>query len=413
VKIAFYKRGIAFDGSTPLKQPLGGSESSIVYAARELARCGNDVLVYSNCSMPGNYEGVEYRHYHQFFSDYTATPWDVFISFRSFDPFLLGRIAPKTIFWCGDASDQPALEHFEHRSLQENIDLVFCVSDWHRRTFIETFRLPPGKVIATRNGFCPDLIPEPAQRERTNCAYSSTPFRGLDVLLQIFPRMRARVPSLSLDVFSSMKIYGWTGEADEQEFGALYSAASQQGVRWHGSVPQPVLLDHLSRTGLFLYPNTFEETSCMAAIEAQASGCVVVTSARAALTETVEHGKTGLCLKGEPASPGYQREFIAAVTGLLENPFRMAELSHAARARAFRSYTWASIVREWTELFQDMPAKQVHARWSGPLALIKKTHDYLQKGNVSAATRVFSSLEQTPFLPHEVEVLKGKLSTWM
>jgi len=41
MKIAIYNNGIAFDGSTPFKQPLGGSESSIIYMARELARIGN------------------------------------------------------------------------------------------------------------------------------------------------------------------------------------------------------------------------------------------------------------------------------------------------------------------------------------------------------------------------------------
>jgi glycosyltransferase involved in cell wall biosynthesis len=413
VKIAIYNRGIEFDGSTPFKQPLGGSESSIVYMARELVRAGHEVTVYAKS--PPDFGGGQplYRHYHRFFDDFRGMPWDVLISFRSFDPFLLGRVAPRMIFWCGDAYDQPKLKHFEHRSLQENIDLVFCVSDWHRKTFIETFQLPPDKVVATRNGFCPELLPEPAPRDWARCAYSSTPFRGLDILLKMFPKMRKRVPSIALDVFSSMKVYGWTGDADHKEFGTLYRAAAQPGVTLHGSVSQPVLLEHLSRTGLFLYPNTFAETSCIAAIEAQAAGCVVVTSARAALNETVENRKTGVCLPGEPASMEYQRAFIAAVTGLLANPSRLAELSHAARERAFRIYTWAAIASEWTSIFQSMPAKQVHARWSGPLALIEKTHDLLRKGNVSAATRVLSALEQTPFLTDEVDVLKGKLSTWM
>jgi hypothetical protein len=45
--------------------------------------------------------------------------------------------------------------------------------------------------------------------------------------------------------------------------------------------------------------------------------------------------------------------------------------------------------------------------------LLQKTHEYLQKGNVNAASRVLTALEQTPFLQNEVEALKGKLSTWM
>ena len=53
------------------------------------------------------------------------------------------------------------------------------------------------------------------------------------------------------------------------------------------------------------------------------------------------------------------------------------------------------------------------ARWSGPLTLLQKSHEYLKNGNVTAASRVLTALEQTPFLSSEVEALKGKLSTWM
>src|SRR5438552_15370490 len=96
MKIAIYNNGIAFDGTTPLNQPLGGSESSIVYMARNLARCGHDVTVYVNLpAAPSRNDGglspqgeVTYCHYHQFFTDYVSARWDVLISFRSFVPFL-------------------------------------------------------------------------------------------------------------------------------------------------------------------------------------------------------------------------------------------------------------------------------------------------------------------------------------
>jgi glycosyltransferase involved in cell wall biosynthesis len=436
MKIAIYNRGLVFDGSSPSHQPLGGSESSIVYMARELVRVGHEVTVYCKTPAPGaSSEAAPYRacasrhqpvpegeagyfHYHQFFADYTAMPWDVVISFRSFDPFLLGRVAPRMIYWTGDASDQQVLTHFEHPVLQENVDLVFCVSEWHRQSFIDTFQLPADKVVATRNGFCPELIRHSAAREWNRCAYSSTPFRGLEILLKIFPEMRASFPDLCLDVFSSMKLYGWTSEDDQKEFNSIYQAARQPGVEWHRSVPQPELLESLGKTGLFLYPNTFDETSCIAAIEAQASGCVVVTSAKAGLKETVQDGKTGICLQGDPASAAYQREFVKSVRDLLNNPARMSELSEAARRRAFDRYTWISVASEWTVIFERMPAKNVHSRWSGPLTLLQKTHDLLQKGNVNAATRVLKAVEQTPFLRSEVEVakrqlMKGQLSTWM
>ena len=343
MKLAIYNHGIPFDGSSTEKQPLGGSESSIIYMARELVRCGHDVCVYANCPNPGYYDGVSYAHYHQFFSESHSNPWDAVIAFRSFDPLLLGRISPRMIFWCGDASNQPSLTYFEHASLQQNIDLVFCVSEWHRQSFIRQFHLPAGKVLATRNGFSPELVPPYAERSSSRSAYSSTPFRGLDVLLGIFPEIRRRVDSAKLDVFSSMQVYGWSAEDDRKAFGVVYGAAEQDGVRWRGSVRQPLLIKELAETGLLLYPNTFEETSCIAAIEAQAAGCVVVTSAMAGLKETVAHDETGICIEGDPRSEAYQRQFIEASCGLMRNNDLFQRMSMAARDRAFRHYAWSSI----------------------------------------------------------------------
>ena len=45
------------------------------------------------------------------------------------------------IYWTGDASDQAVLKDFGHPALQENIDLIFCVSNWHRQSFIDAFHL--------------------------------------------------------------------------------------------------------------------------------------------------------------------------------------------------------------------------------------------------------------------------------
>jgi hypothetical protein len=59
MKLAIYNRGIAFDGSSPFTQPLGGSETSIVHMARELARCGHAVTVYANTrTLPYSKDGV-------------------------------------------------------------------------------------------------------------------------------------------------------------------------------------------------------------------------------------------------------------------------------------------------------------------------------------------------------------------
>jgi hypothetical protein len=163
----------------------------------------------------------------------------------------------------------------------------------------------------------------------------------------------------------------------------------------------------LGQTGLLLYPNTFEETSCIAAIEAQAAGCVVVTSAKAGLRETVVHGETGICIEGDPRSESYRRKFIEAGCALMTNRDLFRKMSHAAHDRAFRRFAWSSIAAEWTAILDGMPAVPVSGRFSGPLSLLERAHGYLRGGNRVAARRVLSNLEATPFLSEEA----GRLLT--
>lgn len=410
MKLAIYNNGIPFAGDTPSRGPLGGSESGIVYMARALAACGHDVTVYCNCPAPGMYDGVRYTHYHRFFDDHRAMPWDLVIAFRSFDPMLLGRIAPRMIYWTGDAADQNCLQGFAHPAIQENVDRVFCVSGWHRETFVRSFGLPPAKVVATRNGFSPYLPAGEHEKNIASAAYTSTPFRGLEILLSLFPHIRARVPEASLSVFSSMSVYGWSAEADRQAFGPIYDAANQPGVEWRGSVGQRDLWNHLARTGLLLYPNIFEETSCIAAIEAQAAGCVVVTSAKAGLLETVADGETGICISGDPRSAEYRRCFIDAAAGLMTNRDLWGRLSEKARARALRHYSWNTIASEWTGLFESIPPQPVTGRLSGPLSLLERAQLYLAAGNYDAARRVLARVSATPFFGQQVDNFKAALA---
>jgi glycosyltransferase involved in cell wall biosynthesis len=411
MRIAIYNAGIPFHGRSPFEGPLGGSESGIIFMARELAGLGAEVTVYCNCPAPGNYDGVRYRHYHAFYSEFRGLGWDVFIGFRSFEPFLVGRVAPRMVYWTGDAFDQPAIANLGHPELQAAIDVHFCVSEWHRTTFIEAFGLDPDRVMATRNGFAEDLLPPASAdgaRRWTNGVYSSTPFRGLEHLLGMFPHILQRVPEMTLDVFSGMQVYGWGKGEDRERFGRIYALADQPGVTLHGSVGQPTLLRSLANSGLLLYPNSFDETSCIAAIEAQASGAVVVTSDKAGLRETVDT-ETGVRIPGNPASRDYQHRFVEVVTALVADRERHMAMSAGARERARRLYSWRRIASEWLDHFGRMPARDVVPRWSGPLARLEKAHEYLAKGNRSASLKILRGLAGQPFFPGEVAKLESSL----
>jgi glycosyltransferase involved in cell wall biosynthesis len=124
-----------------------------------------------------------------------------------------------------------------------------------------------------------------AKIQGSRLAYTSAPFRGLDVLLNCFSQLMRRRPSYELDIFSSMQVY-YEDEA-QHDFQPLYERCrTTKGVRYHASVSQPQLATELRSVNVFAYPSTFEETSCIAAMEALAAGAMVVTTDLGALAET-------------------------------------------------------------------------------------------------------------------------------
>ena len=354
--VFFYQPySIPFDGHTPRTRGLGGTESAIIYLAEALTRCGHRVVVLNTCEEPGMYHGVEYARWQTLPSRAIADRPDVLVGVRLWETIGRTRFAPLQIFWTGDGFHEQFVRTLANTQDRAEIDFFMLQSDWQQQTFRAHHHLPDWQILRTRLGVAasaadvPARVEAPGSRPR-RLAYTSIPFRGLDVLLELFPRIRAACPDAELDVFSSMRIYGVTQADDEAQCGALYRKANQPGVRWVGSLPQFELAERLKEARVLAYPNNTPETFCIVAIEAQAAGCAVVTSQLGgALPETVGDG--GICIPGKPADAAYQDAFVAACVRLLTDDEAWQAISCRALDRAWTKYTWPVIAAEWETIF--------------------------------------------------------------
>ena len=85
--------------------------------------------------------------------------------------------------------------------------------------------------------------------EEIRLIYTSTPQRGLTILVPVFIELAKKYPNIHLDVFSSFKIYGWD-EADKQ-FEPLYDMCrNHPQITYHGFAPNDVVRDHVSRANI-------------------------------------------------------------------------------------------------------------------------------------------------------------------
>lgn len=347
----FYANSIPFNGYSVKSGPLGGAESAVVYLSRELARLGKRVVVFTQTQDEGFFDNVEYKNCAAFPAFVQRTIFDVFVSVRDVEIFKTPIYARLRMLWMHDAHDQPHVRSLSDHRVLASIDKIITLSQWQTEQIKNVFSIPDEKFFISRNGVNKAYFKKYYKKRKKRLVYTSTPFRGLDVLLDCFPLIRKQVPDVELAVFSSMKVYGMSSEDDQERFGDVYERCKQDGVYLYGSVKQEELARKLAESYLFVYPNHFAETSCIAALEAQAAGTPCVASANGALGETICHGKTGMIISGDVCSDDFKRDFVDGVVRYLQDEQLWAEHSQAGREWILETHNWQTIAEEWSAEF--------------------------------------------------------------
>ena len=201
-----------------------------------------------------------------------------------------------TILWIHDLETDPEVQHLADPESVARFDLLVFVSYTQRNAFVKRFGIPYGKTVVIPNAirpFDPDMIGYHEPGETVRMIYHTTPHRGLDILVTVFDAL-AKKYDIELDVYSSFEIYGWS-ERDLPYRGLFDFCKGHDRIRYHGYRPNEEVRGALYDTHLFAYPSTWEETSCIAVMEAMAAGCTVLVPDHGALPETVSIGRTFNC----------------------------------------------------------------------------------------------------------------------
>ena len=174
----------------------------------------------------------------------------------------------------------------------DSIDYMVFVSHWQFNRFKQVFQMPVYKSIVIKNAIEPIAYEPRTRTEKLRLIYTSTPWRGMDILLDAFELLNRT--DIELDIYSSAKIYGdYFEKITSGTFDALFHRArNTPGVNFHEYQPNSVVRSALQQAHIFAYPSIFEETSCVSAIEAAAAGCKIVTTNLGALPETVSDWAT-------------------------------------------------------------------------------------------------------------------------
>jgi len=343
---------------SPLERPMGGSQSAICYLTPELAALGHEVTLINNVSRPGVYAGVRCPGMVESLTVNYLNQFDAVIGVnKGMGATLRERgVRAPLILWSQQATDQKDIQELREPEERQAWNAYFLVSDWQAQGYAQEFGIPPERIAVLRNAAAPvfQSIERRAERFfRTGrppvLVYTSTPFRGLLMLLISFPLIRAAIPGCRLRVFSSMGVYNLK-PGQQPLYQVLYALARDlPGVEYVGSVSQTALAAALAEADMLAYPNVFPETSCIAVMEAMAAGCLVCTSNLGALPETT--AGFGFLMDLPTDIILMAQEFAQLLVGVhrdaCADPDRFEDAIARQRAHVRTHYSWAARAREW------------------------------------------------------------------
>lgn len=356
---------------------LGGSEEAVLYLSRALAKQGRNVRIYSPLpptTVPGldchgvNWQDVSDFNHHD--EHGTLVVWrsgmfalDLLKRTKVIQDRLTAGEKEGTVphtgilassFWLHDRAIglPPDLGY----AVCKAFDTVVVLSEHHRRMIIQDLGgRDPGNIVTLSNGIVAEQfagLAENPHRDPNLCVYSSCASRGLRVLLEQWPKVKAAVPGAKLDLY-----YDWSMLRNAQpelyaDVMTRYEAVRHLDVVHHGGVGHAELNTALSTANVLAYlhaENTEVETFCITGPRATAAGATVLTMPNGALPEVVPRAHF------ESDVAGYVRSLIS----LLEHGECQAERSCLAKETIDR-FSWDSVATRfsavWSFLAKSTPA---------------------------------------------------------
>jgi FkbM family methyltransferase len=263
-------------------QGLGGSETWAVEMAVHLRQWlpPNSVVFFCNCTSASEYRGVHFFPLEQYEALMATHAVGICIVSR-FSQYVFAPLhteCDRVILYLHDLGPTGNI-----LPVHAKLTHVFCLSPWHKDLFSTNFASHASRTNSLGYGIDVNMW-KPGKKRQHSFIYSSFPDRGLVVLLRMWPAIRAMWPDSTLQIFCNLahQHVRRVSATVMAEIDALL-LKNPAGITVRGWVAKHVLAHAYGEAQYWLYPCTFDETFCLTALEAAASGTVGIAPPRAAL----------------------------------------------------------------------------------------------------------------------------------
>jgi len=253
------------------------------------------------------------------------------------------------ILWQHLSYDQPNVRLMQDRKFVDSIDYFIYVSHWQYNKFREIYKIPEYKSFVIKNATHAFDTVEKQKDNKIKLLYTSTPWRGLAVLIKSIEILNKKREDFEVDIYSSTKIYGSKFDENEKDkFEVLFDKCKNTpNVNYLGYADNDSVRAAVQRAHIYAYPSIFEETSCLAVIEAMSAGCHVVTTNYGALPETC--GEFATMIEFDSSGQNLIERYAETLNSVIDNYKNNLYKDDLEMQIKYynKNYSWETRIQEW------------------------------------------------------------------
>ena len=333
----------------PKSTNISGSEQAAMAMATEMQKLGYRSFIFgqfedyeNNINYQGTYNGVQYIDCH-YFQEFAMKYFIDYLIVSRFVENLVYYDNIKNVYlWVHDIYPRVGKNAPAFQIHYGKFKGMIVVSEWQYNLIHKKLAIPERMLLLSRNAIYAERFIENIEKVEKipyRFIYTADSTRGLSNLINMIVPIKNRYPETTLVLYTRLEMI------DNEMMNVI---SKLDYVQLNKRTDQKTLSLEFMKSDVWLYPTEFEETYCISALEAMASGCLVASVKLAGLINTI--GSRGILGKHPISSIENQTELLNKLYYVLDRPDIKSRYTENAKEWAL-TQTYERLAKEWNDNF--------------------------------------------------------------